>query len=322
VRVILQGSLEHFSAAELLPFLATNAHSGTLTVEAASKRVRVFLRQGKIDWADASAGLGCEEAVLDLFTWSGGEFSLQDEVTLPDGARPLDLDPSVLIAEGIRRGSFRPDQMFCVTNPPGDRDQISLKPDEFNALFRIGTGRTLAQLAKDLGRSFDDVVPLVRTLQTNRLIVEIDQSKLADQTFQLSALSSAPPPPPVPERPTVPGKIKARARTLAGSLTVQGASGEVHPLLDSEYVIGRDSANSIVLPDVSVSSKHARIVKSPDGFTIEDLKSRNGTFVNGERVTETRALEDNDVVRFGRVVLTFNVATETIAGEVTSPGPR
>ena len=320
MRVILQGSLEHFSAAELLPFLAKNAHSGTLTLDAKSKRVRIFLRAGKIDWADASAGLGAEEAILDLFAWDGGEFSLQDEVTLPDGARPLDLDPSVLIEEGIRRASYRPDQMFCVINPPGDRDQISLKPDEFNALFRIGAGRALAQLAKDLGRTFNEIIPLVRTLQSNGLIAEIDQSKLADQTFQLSAVS-----PPAgegagaPLRTTEPGK-KPRARTLAGSLTVQGASGEVHPLLDTEYFIGRDSANTIVLSDVSVSSRHARIVKSTDGFTIEDLKSRNGTFVNGERVTDTRALEDNDVVRFGRVVLTFNVATETVAGEVTSPG--
>ena len=74
-----------------------------------------------------------------------------------------------------------------------------------------------------------------------------------------------------------------------------------------------------MLADVSVSSKHARVARTAEGFVIEDLKSRNGTFVNGERVTDKRILEDNDVVRFGRVILTFNVATETKAGEMTNP---
>jgi len=328
VRVILQGSLEHFPAAELLPLLVAHAHSGTLVVEEKGKRVRIFLRRGKVDWTEASDGLGAEEVLLDLFTWRGGEFSLQDDVILPDGARALDLDPTILIEEGKRRSEYRPDQMFSVVNPPGDRDQISLSPDEFNALFRIGGGRTLAQVATDLGRAFADVVPLIRTLQANGLIREIDQSRLAEETFQVSALSSGGEAPPAVDESTENDrrgrlsstpKTKTRARTIAGSLTVQGAAADVHPLLDNEYLIGRDSANTIVLADVSVSSKHARVARTAEGFVIEDLKSRNGTFVNGERVTDKRILEDNDVVRFGRVILTFNVATETKAGEMTNP---
>ena len=43
------------------------------------------------------------------------------------------------------------------------------------------------------------------------------------------------------------------------------------------------------------------------------------TFVNGERIVERRALADNDVVRFGRVILTFNVASEMRVGHTTSP---
>ena len=328
MRVILQGSLEHFPAAELLPLLVAHAHSGTLVVEEKGKRVRIFLRHGKVDWTEASDGLGAEEVLLDLFTWRGGEFSLQDDVILPDGARALDLDPTILIEEGKRRSEYRPDQMFSVVNPPGDRDQISLSPDEFNALFRIGGGRTLAQVATDLGRAFADVVPLIRTLQANGLIREIDQSRLAEETFQVSALSSGGEAPPAVDESTENDrrgrlsstpKTKTRARTIAGSLTVQGAAADVHPLLDNEYLIGRDSANTIVLADVSVSSKHARVACTAEGFVIEDLKSRNGTFVNGERVTDKRILEDNDVVRFGRVILTFNVATETKAGEMTNP---
>ena len=74
------------------------------------------------------------------------------------------------------------------------------------------------------------------------------------------------------------------------------------------------------MPDGSVSSKHARIVRTDDGFVIEDLQSRNGTFVNGERVTEgPRKLNDGDLVRLGKVIMTFNVARETKAGETTEP---
>ena len=77
--------------------------------------------------------------------------------------------------------------------------------------------------------------------------------------------------------------------------------------------------SGIVISDGSVSSRHARIVRTPEGFVIEDLQSRNGTFVNGERIVERRALADNDVVRFGRVILTFNVASEMRVGDTTSP---
>jgi pSer/pThr/pTyr-binding forkhead associated (FHA) protein len=54
-------------------------------------------------------------------------------------------------------------------------------------------------------------------------------------------------------------------------------------------------------------------------FAIEDLGSRNGTFVNGDRVTEKRPLADGDVVRFGKVLLTFNMAIETRAKDSTQP---
>ena len=328
VRVILQGSLAHFPAAEVLPLLASHAHSGTLVVEWQDKRIRVFLRDGKIDWTEAGSGLGAEEAILDLFSWGGGEFSLHDEVILPDGARALDLDPAVLIEEGKRRSGYRPQQIFAVVNPPDDREQISLKPDEFNVLFRIGSGKSLEQVAAEVGRPFGDVVSIIRTLHTNGLIQEMEAEgppiEVSDKTFHLSTIRTKPEPEVTTPQRTATRTKKPRTKTLAGSLTAQGASGGasgyVHPLLDAEYLIGREASNTIVLNDASVSARHARIVRSPDGFIIEDLKSRNGTFVNGERVTEARPLTDNDVVRFGRVILTFNVATESAPSEVTNPG--
>lgn len=328
--VILQGSLDRFPAAQLLPFLVAHAHSGTLVCENGAKRARIFLRDGRVDWTEAGKAIGVEEAILDLFTWDGGAFALDEEVVLPDGATPLDLDPTVLIDEGIRRaaairdalGAFRPDQRFVVVTERNDKDQISLSHDEFTVLFRIGTGKALGELASELGRPLSDVVPVILKLQTGRLIREDENAPVSDRTMMTlrPIVVAEEPPQPVVAAPAE-EQSQRRLRTLAGSLTPTGAEN-VYPLIDLEYTVGRDATNAIAIADPSVSSKHARIYRTADGFALDDLNSRNGTFVNGERVTGTTLLKDNDVVRFGRVIFTFNAATEEIVGEVTNPGQR
>ena len=61
------------------------------------------------------------------------------------------------------------------------------------------------------------------------------------------------------------------------------------------------------------------MLRTESGFVIEDVGSRNGTFVNSERVTGKRALLDGDVLRLGKVLLTFNVAVETKKQSTTTP---
>ncbi|HUF16688.1 MAG TPA: FHA domain-containing protein, partial [Thermoanaerobaculia bacterium] len=56
-------------------------------------------------------------------------------------------------------------------------------------------------------------------------------------------------------------------------------------------------------------STHARVDRTPAGYQIEDLKSRNGTFVNGDRI-ETALLKNNDRIRLGTVYVTFSLAAE------------
>lgn len=63
-----------------------------------------------------------------------------------------------------------------------------------------------------------------------------------------------------------------------------------HPLSDVRFDAERD---------LDVSSRHAAIVRKPDGFVLQDLGSRNGTFVNGKRITEDTPLRDGDVIGFG-----------------------
>jgi pSer/pThr/pTyr-binding forkhead associated (FHA) protein len=91
--------------------------------------------------------------------------------------------------------------------------------------------------------------------------------------------------------------------------TLTADDGVMHPLLEESSTIGRTAANAIALRDPSVSAKHARIVRGADGFTIEDLGSRNGTYVNSEKLSEKRLLAEGDLVRLGKIILTFNLAS-------------
>ena len=71
--------------------------------------------------------------------------------------------------------------------------------------------------------------------------------------------------------------------------------------------IGRDSKNDIVIVRGAVSRQHAVIEQHNNHFVLRDLGSSNGTFVNGERVTE-RALEHGDVLSFGGLEVTVQLA--------------
>ena len=75
----------------------------------------------------------------------------------------------------------------------------------------------------------------------------------------------------------------------------------------SENVIGRDSAAVVWIDDGSVSRRHARIVVDDDGATIEDLGSKNGTFVRGRRIEKPARLGDRDVIKIGPARLVFRL---------------
>lgn len=62
--------------------------------------------------------------------------------------------------------------------------------------------------------------------------------------------------------------------------------------------IGRDEGNDIVVDDLTVSRRHARVSQTPDGYLIEDLGSRNGTYVNGSRVASA-TIVNGDLVTVG-----------------------
>src|SRR5579859_5836157 len=83
-----------------------------------------------------------------------------------------------------------------------------------------------------------------------------------------------------------------------------GASA-VLELRDKEVVVGRLPDCDLVIPSGVVSRRHARLVPRDGAWTIIDLRSAHGTFVNRLRVEE-KALEPNDEIRIGEEVLVFS----------------
>lgn len=76
------------------------------------------------------------------------------------------------------------------------------------------------------------------------------------------------------------------------------------PLESTAASLGRGLSNDIILEDTRVSRHHAQLRYKQRRFWITDLGSTNGTFVNGERVSET-ALRDGDVLSLGGLEMTF-----------------
>jgi hypothetical protein len=74
--------------------------------------------------------------------------------------------------------------------------------------------------------------------------------------------------------------------------------------LGPSNLIGRSMEScEIALNDTFLSQQHARLEMRDDTWVIEDLRSTNGTFVNGIEVRDATILEDGDILRFGRVEL-------------------
>jgi transcriptional regulator with GAF, ATPase, and Fis domain len=76
---------------------------------------------------------------------------------------------------------------------------------------------------------------------------------------------------------------------------------------EGEVTIGRGAASTIVVDDDQVSRNHARIRRRADIIEIEDLNSRNGTWVNGERLDAKRRLISGDEVSIGPIVAVLGV---------------
>jgi DNA-binding winged helix-turn-helix (wHTH) protein len=82
-------------------------------------------------------------------------------------------------------------------------------------------------------------------------------------------------------------------------------------LSEGAVEIGRSSEAGIQIDAAGVSRRHARLVIRGDEARVEDLGSKNGTFVEGKPVAGAWLLKDGDEIRIGPVALTFRIVTPT-----------
>jgi FHA domain-containing protein len=82
------------------------------------------------------------------------------------------------------------------------------------------------------------------------------------------------------------------------------------PLAKGETLLGRARELPGFIDSSSVSRRHARVVIAADGATIEDLDSKNGTFVGERRISTPTTLRDGDRLRLGTVRLVFKAGSE------------
>ncbi len=91
----------------------------------------------------------------------------------------------------------------------------------------------------------------------------------------------------------------------AFSLVVQQGPqpGQTFPLVDGTQTIGRAPGNEIHIAEPTISKQHARLTVQSNGVFVQDLGSANGTFVNGQRITNATPLKAGDTLQIGSSVV-------------------
>ncbi|HUL79783.1 MAG TPA: FHA domain-containing protein [Vicinamibacteria bacterium] len=128
-----------------------------------------------------------------------------------------------------------------------------------------------------------------------------------------------------------PGPSEGTAATAAstrGSPACVVWAGREFALADGENVLGRDPESAVCIEHTGVSRCHARIVVTGRRATLEDLGSKNGTFIRDQRIETPQPLVDGDFFDLGRLSLRFHFAsggpdsTKTERGEERHGGGR
>jgi len=98
----------------------------------------------------------------------------------------------------------------------------------------------------------------------------------------------------------------------------QGMTGRSHELKVDKTTIGRVDDNTFPIAEASVSSHHCEVLLRGTDVVIHDLNSTNGTFINGEKITES-VLKPGQTLRLGQVEL--RLETEGSAATSSAPAP-
>jgi hypothetical protein len=228
----------------------------------------------------------------------------------------------------------------AVANPERIKQSVTLTRDEWQVLFLVDGRRSLSEICRLAGNSDElatlqilynlvvaNLVQVVPPLATHPPVPEAVPAGAGEFTQKMvpGKPATAPSavavefsnPIPAPTRDDDTREIvsaqavkyleKSRKVTVSRLVLIeQGRPETSFPLTKDSSTLGRHRNNDIVISDPKVSSFHARIDRGPDGHLIVDLKSRNGSYVNGKRV-ETGPLANGDEIRVGTARLTYKV---------------
>lgn len=115
------------------------------------------------------------------------------------------------------------------------------------------------------------------------------------------------------------GISKGETDEVTALLVSQAADRQEYHLDQSLLVLGRDPGCDIVLEGSGVSRRHAQFVLSNGEYALEDLGSKNGTWVNGARLVDSVALSDGDSIMVGDQNLLFRLPNANIETIVQRP---
>ena len=108
-----------------------------------------------------------------------------------------------------------------------------------------------------------------------------------------------------PPRPAVASgssRESRRSRKVPREIVVHPPTGQpvVHQLSGRGAILGRSSDTTVMVDDVYVSDEHAEILPDDGGWSVRDLGSTNGTYLNGAKVTRPTPLAAGDQLRLGK----------------------
>lgn len=103
-------------------------------------------------------------------------------------------------------------------------------------------------------------------------------------------------------------------------ILTQGMSGRAHELKADRTTVGRVEDNMFQIAEASISSHHCEVLLRGNDVIIKDLGSTNGTFINGEKITES-VLKAGQTLRLGSVELRLDTGVSPAAGAASASAP-
>ena len=105
----------------------------------------------------------------------------------------------------------------------------------------------------------------------------------------------------------VPTEVRARTSIFALHVVKGPRTGEVLTVDGTHALLGRGGDADLRVPDPSLSRVHARFDRDGDTLAVTDVDSRNGTYVEGQRIHDRRRLKSGEEITMGNVVLRFSI---------------